>query len=92
MEKTAAMKIHTPADAVRTYCRWVTIVPLHFRDEVRAGLEADVKKGVLERVPMGEPETWCARMDIQPKKSGRGRRKVDLSGLSRAGKHESNHS
>ena len=41
-------------------------MPLHFRDEVRAGLETDVKKGVLERVPMSEPETWRARMVIQP--------------------------
>ena len=30
-------------------------------------------------------------MVIQPKKSGRARRTVDLSGLSRAGKHESHH-
>ena len=37
------MGIHTPADAVRTYCRRGTKVPLHFRDAVRAGLEADVK-------------------------------------------------
>ena len=30
-------------------------------------------------------------MVIQPKKSGRRRRMVDLSGLSRAGRHESHH-
>ena len=30
-------------------------------------------------------------MVIQPKKSGRARRTVDVSGLSRAGKHESHH-
>ena len=30
-------------------------------------------------------------MLIQPKKLGRARRKVDMSGLSRAGKHESHH-
>ena len=72
------MKIHTPDEAVRTYCRKVTKVPLHFRDEVKAGLEADVKKGVLERVPMGEPETWCSHMVIQPKKNGR----AGLAGMS----------
>ena len=53
---------------------------LHFRDELRAGLEAYVKKGVLERVPMGEPDTWCSCMVIQPKKLGRARRTVDMSG------------
>ena len=85
------MRIHTPEDAVRTYCRGATRVPLHFREEVKAGLEADVKKGVLEKVPMGEPDTWCSRMVIQPKKNGRARRTVDLSGLSKAGRHESHH-
>jgi hypothetical protein len=38
------MKIHTPSDAPRTYCRRPTKVPLHFREEVKAGLESDVKK------------------------------------------------
>ena len=66
-------------------------MPLHFRNGVRAGLEADVKKGVLERVQMGEPDTWCSRKVIQLRKSGRARRTVDLSGLSRAGRHESHH-
>jgi hypothetical protein len=82
------MKIHTPADAPRTYCRRPTKVPLHFREEVKASLEADVKKGVLGRVPVG---AWCSRMVIQPKKNGRARRTVDLSGLSKAGRYESHH-
>jgi hypothetical protein len=73
------------------YCRRPTKVPLHFREEVKAGLEADVRKGVLERVPVGEADTWCSRMVIQPKKNGRARRTVDLSGLSKAGRHESHH-
>jgi hypothetical protein len=64
------MRIHTPTDAPRVYCRRPTKVPLHFREEVKAGLEADVKKGVLERVPVGEADTWYSRMVIQPKKNG----------------------
>jgi hypothetical protein len=85
------MKIHTPPEAPRTCCRKPTKVPLHFREEVKAGLEADVKKGVLERVPVGDADTWCSRLVIQPKKNGRARRTVDLSGLSKAGRHESHH-
>jgi hypothetical protein len=77
-----------------THQRWLgrispTKVPLHFREEVKAGLESDVKKGVLERVPVGEADSWCSRMVIQPKKNGRPRRTVGLSGLSRVGRHES---
>ena len=80
------MRIHTNPSAVPTYYRKPTKVPLHFRDEVRAGLEADVKKGIIRRVPDGTPDTWCSRMVIQPKKNGRARRTVDLSGLSKAGR------
>jgi hypothetical protein len=47
------MRIHTPEDAVPKYCRKPTRVPLHFMKEVRARLEADVKKEVLERVHVG---------------------------------------
>ena len=59
--------------------------------EVRAGLEADVMKGVLEMVHVGEADTWCSQMVIQPKNNGRARRTVDLAKLSRAGRHESHH-
>ena len=86
------VKMHTSADAVPVYHRKPTKVPLHFREEVRIGLEADVRKGILERVPPGEADTWCSRLVIQPKKNGKARRTVDLSGLSRASKHESHHS
>jgi hypothetical protein len=51
------MRIYTPENAVPMYCRKPTRVPLHFTKEVRAGLEADMKKGVLERVPVGEADT-----------------------------------
>ena len=86
------MKIHTRKNAVPIYHRKPTRVPLHFRDEVKAGLESLVKKGILRRVPPGRPpDTCCSRMVIQPKKNGKARRTVDLSGLSRAGTHESHH-
>ena len=36
-------------------CKKPTMVPLNFRTQVKADLEADVMKGILERVPDGEP-------------------------------------
>ena len=30
------------------------MVPMHFRAQVKSDIEADVKKGILERVPEGE--------------------------------------
>ncbi len=39
-------------------------VPLHWQDDVKDGLDRDVRLGVLEPVPIGEPVTWCHRMVI----------------------------
>ena len=66
-------------------------VPLHYRAEVKTALDADVARGVLERVPPGTPTTWCARMLIQPKKDGGARRLVDLSALTKVCAREIHH-
>ena len=34
-------------------------VPLHWQDDIKAGMNRDVRLGVLEPVPIGEPVTWC---------------------------------
>ena len=65
---------------------------VHFKAQVKADIEADVKKGILERVPAGEHDTWCSRMVIQEKKNGKARRTVDLSYLSKHGLDKSHHS
>ena len=85
------MKIHTHPDAVPVVVHKPVPVPLHYREEVRAQLRADVQRGVLRKVGPGEPVKWCARMIIQPKKDGRPRRTVDLSGLTKAGIRETHH-
>ena len=39
-------------------------VPLHWQDAVKADLDRDVRLGVLEQVPIGNPVTWCHQMVI----------------------------
>ena len=46
-------------------------VPIHWQDAVKAGLDQDVRLGVIEPVPVGTPVTWCHRMVICAKKSGK---------------------
>jgi len=53
-------------------------VPLHWREAVKQGLDQDVRLGVIEPVPVGEPVTWCHRMVVCAKKNGKPRRTVDL--------------
>ena len=53
-------------------------VHLHWRDAVKEGLDRDVRLGVIEPVPIGEPVTWCHRMVICAKNDGTPRRTVDF--------------
>ena len=66
-------------------------VPLHWQEEVKAGLDQDVSLGVLEPVPVGEPVTWCHRMVVCAKKNGKPRRTVDFQALNLHATRETHH-
>ena len=66
-------------------------VPFHWRDDIKAGLERDVRLGVLEPVPIGEPVTWCHRMVVVAKKTGKLRRTVDYQPLNKHATRETHH-
>ena len=56
-------------------------VPLHWQEEVKAGLDQDVRLGIIESVLVGIPVTWYHRMVICPRKSGEPRRTMDFQSL-----------
>ena len=58
-------------------------VPVHWQEQVQADLQRDEKLGVIEKVPYGEPVTWCHRMVVTRKHDGSPRRTVDLSPLNK---------
>ena len=66
-------------------------VAIHWQDEVKAGLDQDVRLGVLEEVPVGKPVTWCHRMVICAKKNGKPRRTVDFQALNKHAFRETHH-
>ena len=66
-------------------------VPLHWQEEVKAGLDRDVRLGVLEQVPIGNPVTWCHRMVICSKKNGSLRRTIDFQPLNQHATRETHH-
>lgn len=66
-------------------------VPLHWQDDVKAGLDQDVRLGVIEPVPIGTPVTWCHRMVICAKKTGKPRRTVDFQPLNAHATRETHH-
>lgn len=66
-------------------------VPIHWQEEVKAGLDRDVCLGVIEPVPVGEPVTWCHRMVICAKKNGKPRRTIDFQPLNTYATRETHH-
>ena len=73
------MKINTKPDAVPYCCKKPTVVPLNFRAQVKADIEADVMKGILEKVPVGELDSWCLKIVIQEKKNWKDKSTVEKS-------------
>ena len=58
-------------------------VPNHWVDKVKADFEFNVALGVIERVPVNTPVSWCSRMHVVGKKDGSCRRTVDLRPLNK---------
>jgi len=59
---------------------------------VKAGLDRDVRLGVLEPVPVGEPAvTWYHRMVICAKKDGKPRRTIDFQSINNHATRETHH-
>ena len=50
------LMIHPDAKSVA--CHTPIDVPIHWRDDVKAGLDQDRKMGVIEVLPVGTPVTW----------------------------------
>ena len=63
-------EIHLEDDAIPKAVTTPATVPIHWQKQVEADILRDEPLGVLEKVPYGEPVTWCHRMVIQRKHDG----------------------
>ena len=77
------IEIHVDPAATPRACHTPANVPLHWQQRVKDDLVRDEALGVIERVPYGEPVTWCHRMVVTRKHDGSPRRTVDLSPLNK---------
>ena len=66
-------------------------MPIYWQEQVKAGLDQDSQLGVLEPVPIGTPVSWCHRMVVCAKKSGKPRRTVDFQALNKHATRETHH-
>ena len=77
------LQLHADPKAKPVAVHQPVSIPIHWVEQVKAELDRDVRLGVLEVVPMGEPTAWCSRMVVCPKSDGSPRRTVDLQALNR---------
>ena len=77
------IEIHVDPTATPKACHTPASVPLYWQQRVYEDLLRDEALGVIERVPYGEPVTWCHQMVITRKHDDSSRRTVDLSPLNK---------
>ena len=82
------IEIHVQENASPKTFHTAAPIPLHWQEQVKSDLLRDEALGVIEKVPYGEPVTWCHRMVVTRKHDGKPRRTVDLSPLNRFCKRE----
>lgn len=86
--KGPEVSIHIDDKAKPKACHTPAPIPIHWQEQVQNDIMRDEALGVIERVPVGEPVTWCHRMVITRKHDGSPRRTVDLSPLNKHCKRE----
>ena len=84
MNGSPPMKLFVDPKATPMAAHKPAIVPLHWKEAVKGGLDRDVRLGVLEEVDVNDPVGWCSRMVVTPKPdSNEPRRVVDFQSLNR---------
>ena len=83
--------IHLKTEAVPFATHVPIPTPIHWKEQIKADLDRDVKDGIIEKVPVGEPVQWCSPMVVTAKKDGRPRRTVDLQRLNAQCSRETHH-
>ena len=86
-----AAHIHLQEDAIPKARHTPIPVPFHLKSAVKAGLDNDVKRGIIAPVPMDTPTDWCSVMVVTAKKDGSPRRTVDFQYLNSQCKRETHH-
>ena len=81
--KAEPICLHVDKDAKPVVHHTPGVLPIHWEDKVKKGLDEDERLGVIEKVPDGVPTTWLHRMVVVAKPSGEPRRTVDLSPLNK---------
>ena len=91
METAPPLRLFVDPQATPVAVSTPSTIPLHWVDQVKAGLDRDELLGVIEKVPVNEPVSWCSRMVITPKHDGTPRRVVDFGQINKNAPRQTHH-
>ena len=91
MNQSPPLRIHTDELAKPKAVHTPGTVPLHWKSAVKAGLDRDELLGVIEKIPVNSPVTWCSRMVVTSKADGSPRRVVDFTELNKYTPRQTHH-
>ena len=79
MENSPPIRLFVNEDATPVTFHTPSQVPLYWQEVVKMRLNRDVRLGVLEKVLVNDPVTWCSKMVVTPKPDGSPRRVIDYT-------------
>ena len=91
MSGSPPLQLHVDPHAKPVAVHRPALVPLHWQDAVKKGLDRDIQLGVLERVPVNTPARWQSRMVVVAKHDGSPRRTVDYKNLNQNAPRQTHH-
>ena len=91
MKSSPNLKLHVDPAATPKAVHKPSVVPIHWKEAVHAGLMRDVRLGVLEQVPLNTPVMWQSRMHVTAKHDGSPRRVVDFQALNSVSPRQTHH-
>ena len=92
MEKSPPLRLFVNPEATPVAIKSPAVVPLHWQEAVKGGLDRDVRLGVLQKIDVNVPDTWTSRMIITPKpNSDQPRRVVDFQPVNSQAARQTHH-
>ncbi len=85
------LRLNIDPEATPVIAHKAASVPVHWEGKVKEHMDRDVRLGVIEKVPIGTPDTWCQRMMIVGKLNGEPRRVIDFQPLNTHATRETRH-
>ena len=91
MDQSPPLRLYTDEMVKPRAVHTPSTVPLHWKSAVKEGLDRDEHLGVIEKVPVNSPVTWCSRMVVTSKADGSPRRVVDFTELNKYTPRQTHH-